>query len=159
MIVAAREARGMKNIARGHSYQKLLDALARGVCLIIMIDQDTNVKGVFVDFFGRKAYTPIGAARLALDTLAPVLPMYAMRGGKKRYRFTILPEIPLINTGDIEHDLLENTKKYTQTIENIIQEIPTQWVWMHKRWKTTPEDVERYLEKRHGVKAIPACRH
>ncbi|MDR1666951.1 MAG: lysophospholipid acyltransferase family protein [Bacteroidales bacterium] len=159
MIVAAREARGMKNIARGNSYQKLLDALAQGECLIIMIDQDTRVKGVFVDFFGQKAYTPVGAARLALDTLAPVLPMYVMRGGKKRYQFTILPEIPLVNTGNTEHDLLENTKNYTQSIENIIREIPTQWVWMHERWKTTPEDVERYLKKKHGMSVIPLRQH
>ncbi|MDR0713345.1 MAG: lysophospholipid acyltransferase family protein [Bacteroidales bacterium] len=144
MIVAARESRGMKNIARGNAYPKLLEALARGECLIIMIDQDTKVKGEFISFFGRKAYTPIGAARLALDTLAPVLPMYAARHGKGRYRFTILPEIPLVNTGNREHDLLENTRNYTNVIENVIREVPTQWVWMHERWKTTPEDVEQY---------------
>ena len=144
LIVDARESRKMKNIARGKSYPKLIDALNKGECLIIMIDQDTNVKGVFVNFYGRPAYTPDGAARLALETGAPVIPMYTKRIGKSKHQFTILPEIPLVKTGNNEHDLFENTKNYTQVIENIIRETPTQWVWMHQRWKTTPEDVERF---------------
>jgi KDO2-lipid IV(A) lauroyltransferase len=151
LIVAAREKRGMKNISRGKSYVKLLEVLSKGECLVIMIDQDTRVKGVFVDFFGRKAYTPDGAARLALDTKAPVVPMYMKRIANHRHQFTILPEIPLIDTGDREHDLFENTKLYNQMTEEVIREIPTQWVWMHERWKTTPEDVKRYLEKAHPV--------
>jgi KDO2-lipid IV(A) lauroyltransferase len=145
LIVSARENRGMKNIPRGKSYQKLINVLNRGECLIIMIDQDTQVKGVFVDFFGRKAYTPDGAARIALETQSPVIMAYMKRIGNNRHQYTILPEIPLVNTGNIEHDLFENTRIYTQMIENVIKEIPSQWVWMHERWKTTPEDVERFL--------------
>ncbi|MDR1738232.1 MAG: lysophospholipid acyltransferase family protein [Candidatus Symbiothrix sp.] len=146
LIVAARESRGMKNISRGKSYDKLVECIRKGECMIIMIDQDTKVKGVFVDFFGRKAYTPDGAARLALETHAPVVPMYMQRIAGHRHRFTILPAIPLVETGDRDHDLLVNTQNYTRQIENIIREIPSQWVWMHRRWKTTPDDVERYLE-------------
>jgi KDO2-lipid IV(A) lauroyltransferase len=153
LIVEARESRGMKNIARGNAYQKLLDVIAKGECMIIMIDQDTKVKGVFVDFFGRKAYTPIGAACFALDTQAPVLLMYMKRIENHRHQFTVLPEIPLINTGSREHDLMENTRIYTKTMEEIIREIPTQWVWMHERWKTTPEDIERFLEKKRSLQA------
>jgi KDO2-lipid IV(A) lauroyltransferase len=148
LIVNARENRGMKNIPRGKSYQKLIDVLKRGECLIIMIDQDTQVKGVFVDFFGRKAYTPDGAARIALETQSPVVMAYMKRIGKNRHQYTILPEIPLVNTGNVERDLFENTRIYTQMIENVIREIPSQWVWMHERWKTTPEDVERFLARK-----------
>jgi KDO2-lipid IV(A) lauroyltransferase len=119
-----------------------------------MIDQDTRVKGVFVDFFGRKAYTPDGATRLALDTQAPVVLMYMKRIENHRHQFTILPEIPLINTGDREDDLFENTRIYTKITEDIIREIPTQWVWMHERWKTTPEDVEHFLEKKRKMQAF-----
>ncbi|GHU69355.1 hypothetical protein FACS189413_08120 [Bacteroidia bacterium] len=148
LIVNARESRGMKNIARGKAYPKILESLAKGECMIIMIDQDTKVKGVFVDFFGRKAYTPDGAARIALDTHAPVLLMYMQRIDNQRHRFTILPEIPLTETGDREFDLYENTRIYTQKMEEVIREIPTQWVWMHERWKTTPEDIAQYLAQK-----------
>ncbi|MDR1680065.1 MAG: lysophospholipid acyltransferase family protein [Prevotellaceae bacterium] len=152
IIVEARESRGMKNISRGKSYPKLLDALHRGECLIIMVDQDTKVPGVFVDFFGRKAYTPVGAARLALDTGAPVIPMYMTRTKDNRHRFRILPEIPTVNTGNLEHDLYENTCLYTQFAEDAIRPDPAQWVWMHPRWKTTPEDVARHEAKKAAQK-------
>ncbi len=148
MIIGYRQKRGMKNISRGKAYPLLIEALQKGECLIIMIDQDTKVKGVFVDFFDKRAYTPIGAAMLALDTGAPVLPMFMKRMPDNRHRFIIKPPLPMVKTGNMEHDLLENTKIYTRAIEECIQETPEQWVWMHERWKTTPEDIARMLEKK-----------
>ena len=138
----------MKNIARGKVYDQLVNVIKKGECLIIMIDQDTMVKGVFVDFLGKQAYTPIGAARLAMDTRAPVLPMYMKRLANNKHQFTILPQLPFINTGNDDADLIENTRIYNKAIEEIIMETPEQWVWMHERWKTTPEDVERFLQKK-----------
>lgn len=148
LIVGFREKRGLKNIRREKVYDRLVDLLKRGECLIIMIDQDTKVKGVFVDFFGKKAYTPVGAARLALDTKAAVLPMYINRLPNSKHRFTILPPLPLIHTGNTESDIFENTIIYTNAIEEMIKKSPEQWVWMHERWKTTPEDVEKFLQRK-----------
>jgi KDO2-lipid IV(A) lauroyltransferase len=148
LIVGYRQKRGMKNIARINAYPKLLEALGSGDCLIIMIDQDTTVKGVFIDFFGRPAYTPIGAARLAMDSKSPVVPMFMRRLPNDKHQFTILPAITWINTGDVEKDLLENTKEYTRVIEIAIRNDPEQWVWMHERWKTTPKDVEAFLQQK-----------
>ena len=155
LIVGYRQKRGMKNIARINAYPKLIKALRSGDCLIILIDQDTTVKGVFIDFLGHPAYTPIGAARLAMDSQAPVLPMFMRRLPNNKHQFTILPPIPWKNTGDVQNDLLENTTAYTNAIESAILEDPEQWVWMHERWKTTPEDVEAFLQrKREKMKPI-----
>lgn len=154
LIVSARERRGMKNIRRGKVYDLLIEAIKKGEYLIIMIDQDTTVKGVFVDFMGKQAYTPIGAARLALDTKAPVLPMYMKRLPSNKHKFTILPPLPFVCTGDDASDIVENTKIYNQAIERIILENPEQWVWMHERWKTTPEDVEAFLRKKREKQQI-----
>jgi len=141
LIINYRERRGMKNLSRGKTYPLLIEALQKGECLIIMIDQDTNVKGVFVDFFGKPAYTPIGAAKLALDTNAPVVPMAMKRLANHKHVFEILPVIPTVKTDNYENDLIENTKNYTKVIENFIKEVPEQWVWMHERWKTTREQI------------------
>jgi KDO2-lipid IV(A) lauroyltransferase len=148
MIISYREKRGMKNLSRGKTYPLLIEALKKGECLIIMIDQDTMVKGVFVDFMGKQAYTPIGAARLALDTKAPVVPMAMMRMPDNKHKFQIMPAVPLVDTGNDEHDLLENTKNYTRAIEELIKQAPDQWVWMHERWKSTPEDVMAWERKK-----------
>ncbi|NDW12173.1 hypothetical protein D0T50_04615 [Bacteroides sp. 214] len=148
MMIKYRQRRGMKNISRKGSYEKLVETLRKGECLILMIDQDTKVKGVFVDFFGKKAYTPLGASRLALETGAAVVPMVMTRKENDDYRFIISPALPLIETGDIEHDLLANTQQQTKVIEDMVRAYPEQWVWMHARWKTTPERLEAYRKKK-----------
>ncbi|MCL2072309.1 MAG: lysophospholipid acyltransferase family protein [Marinilabiliaceae bacterium] len=148
LIVSYRQKRGMKNIGRGSKYPQLIEVLKKGECLIIMTDQDTKTKGVFVNFFGKPAYTPLGVARLAFDSKAVVVPMFMIRKPDKKYCFKILPPVPFIDTGNLEHDLYENTRIHTEIYEKMIAQYPEQWVWMHERWKTTPEEVERFLENK-----------
>lgn len=159
IIVQFREARGMKNVTRnGKAYPTLIEAINRGECLIIMIDQDTKVKGVYIDFYGKTAFTPIGAARLALDTQASVVPIQMKRLPNMRYEFRPLEPIPTIRTGNREDDLLQNTINYTRSVEQIIRQTPEQWVWMHDRWHTTPEIEKAWLEQHQKNKLIAAQR-
>jgi KDO2-lipid IV(A) lauroyltransferase len=135
-MVWFRKRRGMVNFERGGSYKMLAENLKQGKCLILMIDQDTNVKSCYVNFFGKEAYTPLGASRLAFDTEAAVVPMAMSRKDTGKYLFEILPELPFIQTGNRESDLISNTQNQTACIENIIRKNPEQWVWMHRRYKT-----------------------
>ena len=148
LMVKFRTRRGMKNITREGSYQALTEVLKRGECLIIMTDQDTRVKGVFVDFLGKVAYTPLGASRLLADTDAALVPMAMTRREDGDYLFTIYPELPATKTGDQVQDLMTNTINQNKILGEMIRKNPTQWVWMHQRWKTTPESLERYLKAR-----------
>ena len=150
LMTGFRERRGMKNITRVGSYEKLIETLRAGECLILMIDQDTKVKSAFVDFMGKKAYTPLGASRLALETGAAVVPMVMTRKADDNYRFIIYPELPIVETGNLEADLVENTQRQTKIIEDMVRKFPTQWVWMHERWRTTPEMVEEYRRKKYS---------
>ncbi|HHT22763.1 MAG TPA: lysophospholipid acyltransferase family protein [Bacteroidales bacterium] len=152
LIVKFRTSRGMKNITRTGSYQALIEALNKGDYVILMTDQDTRVKGVFVDFLGHSAYTPLGASRLLADTEAALVPMAMTRKEDGNYRFHILPEIPTIKTDDKEADLVANTKNQNDYYSEIIRRFPKQWVWMHRRWKTTPESLAKFLEERRKLK-------
>ena len=147
-IVWLRTRRGMKNFSRVGSYDVLVQGLKEGNCLILMIDQDTSVKGCFVDFFGHEAYTPLGAARLAIDTGAAVVPMAMSRISTGKYHFDILPEMAVIQTNNPENDLFANTQAQTKVMEYFIRKNLTQWVWMHQRWKTTRESLEKYLKQK-----------
>ncbi len=118
--------------------KRALASLKRGEILIIPIDQNAGKKGVFVDFFGRPASTPAGPVVFAQRTGAPLIPMYIIREGRKRHRLIIEPEVPLINTGDKEKDLITNTQRLTKVIERWIRKYPSQWWWMHNRWKSKP---------------------
>lgn len=159
IIEGYRESRGMKNINRnGKAYPKLIEAIERGECIIIMIDQDTKVKGCYIDFMGHTAFTPVGAARMALDTQASVVPVHLIRKPDNRYEFRMYPAIETIRTGNLDDDLRQNTINYTAAIERFVREAPEQWTWMHDRWHTTPEIEQAWLEQHRAEKAAEAQR-
>ena len=106
----------------------------------MLIDQDTKVQGVFVDFFGRAAFTPVAAAALAYKMDAPVLVGFIERLPDARHRITFSGPVPLPRTGDSEKDLRLATAEFTRLIEVQLRRVPEQWVWMHQRWKRRPQD-------------------
>lgn len=140
LLVAARAAQGVETISRGSASaaRQLLSALRRNAFLGMLIDQDTDVDGAFVPFFGRPAYTPTGAAALALRTGAAVVCGFLVREGALRHRLVMEGPITLVRTGDHERDVLENTALLTGLIERHIRAFPEQWVWFHRRWKRQP---------------------
>jgi KDO2-lipid IV(A) lauroyltransferase len=134
-----RNAYGAVAIERGKETLRLIKALKTGGSVAILIDQDTKVKSRFVNFFGTPAATPVGAAILAIKTGAAVVPTYVYLDETDwKQHMYILPEMPTVITGDDEKDMVENTRIYTKFIEDTIRRYPTQWVWMHERWKTRP---------------------
>lgn len=138
LLVENRTSRGIDFSHRGEGTIKMLRSLKQGKVLMMLIDQDTDkVKNVFVDFYGKKAATPIGAALLAQKTGASVVPMaMSMQDGKQV--LTIDPEIPVLVTGNEEADIKTNTQNFTSASEKFIKAYPEQWVWVHERWKTRP---------------------
>jgi KDO2-lipid IV(A) lauroyltransferase len=142
-VLKNREFNGFKVLPRGSSYKTILQFIKQNNSLGMLIDQDTNVKGVFVDFYGRPAYTPIGAAMLALDTDATVLTSFYVRTTGNKFKLICSEPIEIIRTGDRKEEVQLNTELYQKAIEEQIKRYPTQWVWMHERWKTTPEMIEQ----------------
>lgn len=126
--------RGAENIKR-----EILKALHNNESLTMLIDQDTKVPGVFVDFFRRKAYTPSGAASIAMRTGAPVLMGFIKRLPDNTHKIQIKEPLRLINSGNKDADIEANTALFTKMIESEIKKDPDQWVWMHNRWKRSPE--------------------
>ena len=127
-------------IFKNESARAMLKLLKEAGTVGILADQNTMPQeGVFVDFFGTRASTTAGIARVALHTGAAVVPGYAVWDdslGKYRLRFE--PPLELIRTEDPERDIFENTQRFAKVIEEIIRRYPEQWVWIHARWKTRP---------------------
>jgi Kdo2-lipid IVA lauroyltransferase/acyltransferase len=138
LLVNYRGAYGAIAIERGKETFRLIKALKSGGAIAILIDQDTKVKSVFVDFFGMKASTPVGAAVLAMKTGAAVVPTTVHLGADNKQHMEIFPALEVTNTGDEETDIVVNTQRFTAFIESQIRKHPEQWVWMHERWKTRP---------------------
>jgi KDO2-lipid IV(A) lauroyltransferase len=117
-----------------------LGVLRKKEILGLLIDQDTQTNGVFVNFFNKKAYTPGGAAQLALKSGATTLMCFVTRLPNNRHRITIEKPMTLTKTDDYQKDIEVNTARFTSRIEEHIKQYPDQWVWMHRRWKTKPEE-------------------
>lgn len=133
-----RNNHGAVAIERGKETFRMIKILKSGGSVALLIDQDTKVKTVFVDFFGTPAATPVGATLMAMKTGAAVVPTYVYLGEDGMQHMHILPEIPMVDTGDEEKDIFTNTQALTKFIEDTIRKHPEQWVWMHERWKTRP---------------------
>jgi KDO2-lipid IV(A) lauroyltransferase len=139
IVVKSRQSVGLENIPSSASVKHVIKALRSGRALGVLADQDSSrVRGVFVNFFGRPARTPVAPVLLAYKTGAPIIPMAIVRGNKNKYRIIVKPEIELTFTENNEQDIIDVTQKCTQVLESIIREYPDQWLWMHDRWKSKP---------------------
>ena len=75
-----------------------------------------------------------GPAAIALKTRSPVVPIAARRLPDGRHCVAIEPPLPLIETGDREQDLRENTIRHQLAVEAAIRRAPEQWLWTLRRW-------------------------
>jgi len=140
LIVDARNTAGYINIERGNAARGVITALKNGFPVGMLIDQDTRTKGVFVDFFGKKAHTPVGPAALAGMLSVPILPIAMHLKKDLTYELECFAPLHYEDTGDRERDVLALTQKCSDVYEQIIRQHPEQWVWMHLRWKKQPGD-------------------
>jgi KDO2-lipid IV(A) lauroyltransferase len=117
----------------------LLRVFKENRVLGILCDQDTNVQGVWVPFFGRPAWSPRAPADLALRTGAPILVGTSHRKGERPgdgflFEMTEIPYDP--KPADKEAEVLRITAACQAVLEEAIRRHPADWVWMHERWKT-----------------------
>jgi KDO2-lipid IV(A) lauroyltransferase len=135
ILVSLRGRRGVNTIPRvGRANTKnMISAIRKGEVLGILIDQDTKVGGVFVDFFGRPAYTPTAISQFSRIKNADVVSGFVYRKKDLKHQIVIRRH----NKGGI--DEVAETREYTKIMEDFIKEHPAQWVWMHPRWKRKPQ--------------------
>jgi KDO2-lipid IV(A) lauroyltransferase len=134
---------GTEVIQRGPAAgRQLARALARNRVVGLLIDQDIrNVPGVFVPFFGRPAWTPSGAATLAIRMRCPMIPGFIHRRADGSHHVQIHPPLDIPTEGSLEEQIQELTAAATTAIERQVRAHPEQWVWMHRRWRTQPREV------------------
>jgi KDO2-lipid IV(A) lauroyltransferase len=139
LLIKNRESVGLENISSSDDIGKIVRVLKAGKTLGVLADQDsTRVKGIFVNFFGKDARTPVGPAFLHLKLGSPIVPMFILRNKNEKYRIIVKPALEFHTSGDKNKDIKDLTQKYTCVLEKIIREYPSQWIWMHRRWKSRP---------------------
>lgn len=142
LLQGYRTMHGNKTVNKDDFVRGLLAAMRAGETVGILMDTNmTPPQGIFVDFFGIPACTASGLARIALRTDAAVVPGFTIWDpALKKYRLRFDPELKLVCTGHLEADIAANTQMFTKVIEDYVRKYPDQWLWVHRRWKTRPEE-------------------
>jgi KDO2-lipid IV(A) lauroyltransferase len=109
----------------------LIKALKKGQAVGMLPDQAPKTgEGVWLDFFGKPAYTMTLAARLT-ETSATALMTWGERlphGRGYRIHFSP-PQTPLSGT------TVDRAKQINSEIEHLIRQCPTQYLWGYNRYK------------------------
>ena len=139
LVERTRKKYGNKVIYKQGALRKIVSALKHNEAVGILMDQSVlSSEGVVADFLGKKDYTMKTPALIAMKTGCAVVPAFIRRvdGG---HVIEAGEEIALDASGDGDRDVLTNTVKFSKCIEEFILQYPTEWLWMHRRWKRFKE--------------------
>lgn len=126
---------GAALVPRHQGVRPLLKALRNGGLLHFSPDMDLGrPQSVFVPFFGVQAATVPVLPRLSAMAQAPVMSVLT-RVTWRGYEVRLLPVWENYPTGDEMQDVREMTAR----LEAYIREMPAQYYWPHRRFKTRPE--------------------
>ena len=148
LIERMRRAFGVSTIYQEASPRRTIRMLTQGKIVAVAPDQDVaHIAGMFVPFFGKPAWTPTGPAFLACMAKAPLLLCFTRRTANG---LRLVCPAPLYPNPDAprEEEIKRLTKAWSDAVEQHIREQPSDWMWFHKRWQTTPERLERRRVRR-----------
>ena len=125
-----------EELIENKNVRALIRGLRKGRATWFAPDQDFSEQDiVFTPFLGGIASTLTATARMAEMTGANVVPFYPVRLDRGRgYRLVILPALEDFPSDDIEKD----SARINQAIEGMVYANPTQYGWVHKRFKKRP---------------------
>ena len=124
-------------LSRQDGVRAIVRQLRRRVPFYYLPDMDFGSRdSVFVPFFGVPAATITGLSRLAEVSRAKVVPAITRQlPGSAGYVLRFYPAWEDFPTGDAEAD----ARRLNAFIEERVREMPAQYYWLHRRFKTRPE--------------------
>ncbi|HYQ47751.1 MAG TPA: lysophospholipid acyltransferase family protein [Thermodesulfovibrionales bacterium] len=139
-IERTREKYGNRVIYKEGALKGILSSLKRRELIGILIDQSViRSEGLVVPFLGKNAYAMKTPAILARKTGTPVVPAFIRRTGDGRHIIEIGEEIQLDSSADSEAALMQDTVNFLKPLEEYIRKYPSDWLWIHRRWKRIKE--------------------
>lgn len=147
------EFRGMTGqfiLAKDGATPEIEKVLDRGGILALLADQNAGRKGCWVEFFGRPASSHKGIALFTLAREAPTIFCFSRRAGKPLSQ--TMGTTAIIDPRRMPRDQLSITgvtEWYTRQLEAVIREEPSQYWWLHRRWR-------EYQPRKKAAAAPPA---
>lgn len=127
--------------SRQDGVREVVKAIREGRPLYYLPDMDFGPRdSIFVPFFGVPAATITGLSRLARMGRAVVVPAVTWQlPGGQGYVLRFYPAWENFPSDDVAAD----TRRMNAFIEDRVREMPEQYFWLHKRFKTRPPGEPR----------------
>lgn len=122
--------------SRQDGIRPVVRALRDGIPFYYLPDMDLGPReSIFVPFFGVQTATVPALSRLAQVSRAKVVPVVTRQlPDGQGYAARFYPAWENFPTGDVAAD----TRRMNEFIEGMVREMPEQYYWVHKRFKTRP---------------------
>jgi len=130
LINGDRRRLGVLTFDRKKGFNGALALLREPGILGVLVDQHAGDAGIWTPFFRRLCSTSPLAATLAIRTKAAVIPVAITTAGFARWRVVLSPEIPW--QADQPDQL---TAAINSALESQVRTSPSDWFWVHNRWK------------------------
>ena len=139
-VFGVREKQGQRIIAKKGATGDVVEVIEAKGAVGFVADQNAGSKGLFVDFFGRKASTYKSIGLLAMQYDVPVVIGYSRRVNDQ-FKFVVgAQDVIFPDDWKAQTDPLRYiTQRYTKALEDIVRSDPGQYWWVHRRWKTRPK--------------------
>jgi len=138
LLVSYRESKGCRIVHKGGAMRQLVKALEERHIVGIVGDQASR-QGIPVTFFGRTALFATGPFELARRSGALIVPIFMHRKQGPFHRLIIEPPIRFPKRGTPEAMVRAGIEQFVALLTQHIEQTPAQWLWLHKRWKHTPD--------------------
>ena len=137
LLVSYRESKGCTIVHKGGAMRRLIAALEKRELVGIVGDQASR-QGIFVPFFNRPALFATGPFELAHSRNALIVHVFIHRTDGPYHRLVVEPIWDSSKISAHDQAIAASAEHFASLLARHIQEDPSQWLWMHKRWKRTP---------------------
>jgi KDO2-lipid IV(A) lauroyltransferase len=135
-----RERTGQKILAKKGDFDEMQGLLASGGVLATLADQDAGQRGLFVDYFGRPASTHKAVALLALEYRVALVVLGVPKVGADLRYNVVIEDVIFPEEYEGRPDAVRAiTQRFTSGLERLVRRHPTQYFWLHRRWKHQPQ--------------------
>jgi phosphatidylinositol dimannoside acyltransferase len=134
-----------------HPFGVMAQRLRAGKLVCIVADRDLSDNGIEVDYFGEQALFPAGAAMLAVQTGAALMPVACWFVGEDEWAAHVYDEIPVPAEGTRKEKGAAMTQALATVFEQAIREHPEDW---HMLQKTFVNDLDPDRLSRSRTRAL-----
>ena len=128
-------------VDKNGAVKPLVNTLKNNGIISLIVDQNTaSNAGVIIDFLGFEARQTDTPAVLSRKFNAKIVPFF-INTFEDSYNIEFLEPFVCDKTNNKEQDILNCTQQQARIICDKILENPTQWFWLHKRWKNKYEYI------------------